>query len=112
MGGSNSLPRLFAVALSLAATAFFMVLLKVAHAPAGATTLLVSMGVITRPLDLLVVEIAVALLCVQAIFFNRLAGLRYPLWAGRIDSAMEELKIGTDSVPTLQERKENLTLKD
>ena len=111
MGGSMSLRRLLAVALSLAATAFFMVLFKVAHAPAGATTLLVSMGLITRPLHLLVIEIAVAFLCVQAICFNRWAGLRYPLWAGSVDSAMEELWPGPGSVSTLQERKENLTSK-
>jgi CBS domain-containing membrane protein len=111
MGGSISLRRLFAVALSLAATAFFMVLLKVAHAPAGATTLLISMGLITRPLHLLVIEIAVGLLCIQAICFNRLAGLKYPIWVGRVDSAMEELRIGPGSMPKLQERKETLTSK-
>jgi hypothetical protein len=36
--GAIGVRRLFAVALSLGATAFFMALLKVAHAPAGATT--------------------------------------------------------------------------
>jgi CBS domain-containing membrane protein len=96
--------RLFAVALSLAATAFFMVLLKVAHAPAGATTLIVSLGIITRPWHLVVVEIAVALLCLQAICFNRLAGLKYPLWVGPVDSAMEELRTGG----RLEERKEKI----
>jgi len=69
------------------------------------------MGLITRPLHLLVIEIAVAFLCVQAICFNRWAGLRYPLWAGIFDSAMEELRPGPGSVSTLQERKENLTSK-
>jgi len=111
MGGSISPRRLFAVAISLATTAFFMVLLKVAHAPAGATTLLVSMGLITRPSHLLVIEIAVALLCVQAIWFNRLAGLKYPMWVGRVDRAMEELRMGPGSAPTLREHKENLTFK-
>lgn len=86
--------RLFAVALSLGATAFFMVLLKVAHAPAGATTLIVSLGLITQPWHLAVIELAVGLLCLQAICFNRLAGLDYPLWAGSVDSAMEELTAG------------------
>lgn len=94
--------RLLAMAISLAATAFFMVLLKVAHAPAGATTLIVSMGIIARPRHLAVIEIAVALLCVQAIVFNRLAGLNYPLWVGPVDSAMEELRTGR----RLEERQE------
>jgi CBS-domain-containing membrane protein len=99
--------RLFAVALSLGVTAFFMVLLKVAHAPAGATTLIVSLGIITRPWHLVVIEIAVALLCVQAIAFNRLAGLKYPLWVGPVDSAMEELRSGR----RLEEVKASITPK-
>src|SRR5215469_9382762 len=89
--GSIGARRLIAVALSLAATGFFMVLLKVAHAPAGATTLIISLGIITRPFHLLAIEIAVALLCMQAIFFNRLVGLNYPIWVGKADSAMEQV---------------------
>ena len=78
-----------------------MVLLRVAHAPAGATTLLISLGLITQPFHFLVIEIAVALLCLQAILINRLAGLNYPMWAGRIDSAMEEVTVAPGARPTL-----------
>lgn len=102
--GSIDVHRVVAVALSLGTTAFFMVLLKVAHAPAGATTLIVSLGIITRPWHLAVIEIAVALLCLQAICFNRLSGLNYPLWIGPVDSAMEELRTGR----RLEERKERI----
>lgn len=109
MSGSISPRRLFAVALSLAATAFFMVLLKVAHAPAGATTLLISLGIITQPFHMLVIEIAVALLCLQAISINRLVGLNYPVWAGRVDSAMEEVSVAPGEGVTLHEQKEKLT---
>jgi len=50
---------------------------------AGAATLIVSLGIITWPWHLVVIEIAVAMLCLQAICFNRLVGLNYPLgWAG------------------------------
>jgi CBS domain-containing membrane protein len=104
MNGAMGGRRLLAVALSLGATAFFMVLLKVAHAPAGATTLIVSMGIITQPWHLVVIEIAVAMLCLQAICFNRLARLNYPLWVGPVDSAMEELRTGR----RLEERKERV----
>jgi hypothetical protein len=38
---------------------------------------------VTRPFHLLVIEIAVALLTLQAIVINRMAGLDYPLWARR-----------------------------
>jgi CBS-domain-containing membrane protein len=73
--------RVLAAALSLAATGALMILLQVAHPPAGATTLIVSLGIVTSPLHLLIIEVAVALLVVQAIVLNRLAGVDYPFWA-------------------------------
>ncbi len=76
-------PRVLAAALSLAATGALMILFKAAHPPAGATTLIVSLGIVTRPLHLLLIEVAVAVLTLQAIAINRLAGLDYPLWARR-----------------------------
>jgi CBS-domain-containing membrane protein len=78
--------RILAAALSLASTGALMILLKAAHPPAGATTLIVSLGIVTRPLHLVVIEVAVALLVVQAIVINRLAGIDYPLWARRAPS--------------------------
>lgn len=78
-----SLHRILAAALSLAATGALMILLKAAHPPAGATTLIISLGIVTRPTYLLIIEIAVGLLVLQAIAINRLAGIDYPLWARR-----------------------------
>ena len=77
------LPRVMAAALSLAATGSLMILLKSAHPPAGATTLIISLGIVTKPQHLAVIEVAVALLTLQAIVINRLAGLDYPIWARR-----------------------------
>lgn len=81
--------RILAAALSLAATSAAMILLKSAHPPAGATTLIISLGIVTKPSYLAVIEIAVALLVAQAIIINRLAGLDYPLWAKRVRSEPE-----------------------
>jgi CBS-domain-containing membrane protein len=53
----------------------------VPHPPAAATTLIVSLGVVSRPAYLVVLEAAVGLLVVQAIIINRLTGVRYPFWA-------------------------------
>jgi CBS-domain-containing membrane protein len=75
--------RVLASALSLAATGAGMVLFGCAHPPAGATTLIVSLGIVTRPLYLAEIEVAVCLLTLQALFINRAAGLDYPLWARR-----------------------------
>lgn len=66
------LPRVLAAAVSIGATGAFMVLLNVVHAPAGATTLIVSLGFITRPTHLGVIEIAVALLTLEAFLFHRI----------------------------------------
>lgn len=75
-----SAARVGAAALSLGLTSGAMVLLRVPHPPAGATTLIVSLGLLRTPAHLLVLMAAVALLAVQAIVINRLAGLPYPLW--------------------------------
>ena len=76
-------PRVLAAALSLAATGALMILLNVVHPPAGATTLIISLGFITTPVHLCMIEIAVALLALQALAVNRLAGIDYPLWSSR-----------------------------
>jgi CBS domain-containing membrane protein len=73
-------PRILAAALSLSATGAFMVLLDVSHPPAGATTLIVSLGIISKPRELVIIEVAVFLLVAQALVINRLAGLPYPVW--------------------------------
>ena len=73
-------PRILAAALSLSATGAFMVLLDVSHPPAGATTLIVSLGIISKPRELVIIEVAVLLLVARALVINRLAGLPYPLW--------------------------------
>ena len=77
-------PRIIAAAVSLAATGAFMILFKAVHPPAAATTLIISLGIITTPIHLLIIELAVVVLALQAIVVNRLAGVDYPLWAKRL----------------------------
>ena len=73
--------RIIAAALSLATTGALMIRLNRPHPPAAATTLIVSLGLVTRPAYLVVLEVAVGLLVGQAIIINRLTGVRYPFWA-------------------------------
>lgn len=73
-------PRVIAAALSLGLTAGVMVLLRAPHPPAGATTLIVSLGLLTQPWQLVLLMGAVVLLTLQALVINRLAGIPYPLW--------------------------------
>jgi CBS-domain-containing membrane protein len=72
--------RVIAAALSLGLTSGLMVLLKSPHPPAGATTLIISLGLLTKPWQLVVLMLAVVLLTLQALAINRLAGIPYPLW--------------------------------
>jgi CBS domain-containing membrane protein len=86
MATGVSAARIGAAALSLAATGALMILCKAAHPPAGATTLIISLGIITKPQHLAIMLLAVALLTAQAIVLNRLAGIDYPLWAKRMEA--------------------------
>jgi len=76
-------PRVIAAALSLALTSGLMVLLKSPHPPAGATTLIISLGLLRQPQQLVILMVAVVLLTVQAFLINRLAGIDYPVWSPR-----------------------------
>jgi CBS domain-containing membrane protein len=76
-------PRILASALALALTGAIMVLLRVNHPPAGATTMIVSLGILAKVGYLPVIEIAVVLLAAQAFAINRLAGLPYPVWRSK-----------------------------
>ena len=78
-------PRVIAAALSLGLTSGLMVLLKSPHPPAGATTLIISLGILTHPIQLVILMCAVVLLTAQAFIINRLAGIDYPLWNPRRD---------------------------
>ncbi|MFV8569782.1 HPP family protein [Marinobacter sp. SBS5] len=77
------LPRVGAAALSLGLTGCLMVLFDVAHPPAGATALIVSLGLMPDPAQLPVLMAGVALLLAHAFAMNRLAGIPYPLWSSK-----------------------------
>lgn len=80
LSGGVTLPWVGAAALSLGLTAGVMVWLGVSHPPAGATTLIVALGILPKPLELLTLLAAVVALVAQGIVINRLAGVPYPLW--------------------------------
>ncbi len=81
--GGVQWPRVGAAALSLGVTSGLMVLLRVPHPPAGATTLIISLGLMPHLWQIPVLMAAVALLTGQGFVINRLAGIAYPAWAPR-----------------------------
>jgi CBS-domain-containing membrane protein len=78
-----------------------MILFRVVHPPAGATTLIISLGFITAPSHLVVIEVAVALMALQALAVNRLAGIDYPLWSKPLPPlGLDKLTVSPPRGPT------------
>lgn len=80
-GGVTS-ARIGAAALSIALTSAVMILLRAEHGPAGATTLIVSLGFTTTPAALGLLMTGVVSLAVLGVLIDRFVGLRMPLWSG------------------------------
>ena len=77
--------RVIAASLSLGITGGLMILLRVTHPPAGATTLIISLGILTTPFQLGILMLAVIILTILAIIIHRLAHISYPLWSAASD---------------------------
>lgn len=73
--------RIGAAALSVGLTVLVLRLLSCPHPPAGATTLIVSLGLLTSPGELLAIAGAVVLTTVLGVALNRALGVRQPLWS-------------------------------
>ena len=73
--------RIGAAALSLGLTAGCMIWVGTPHPPAGATTLIVSLGFLHTLGAVAVLMGGVALLVAQGLAVNRWAGIDYPIWA-------------------------------
>ena len=83
-------PHVIAIALSIAGTMGLMIRFDCVHPPAGASALLVTMGFISEPGQILSLLSSVMLLILEAILFNRLiGGLPYPLWRFSPEKARE-----------------------
>ena len=75
-----TLRRVGAVTVALALTLAVMTWLRVPHAPAGATTLIVALGLLNDLRDYIVMMLAVSALVVIAHIINRIHGDRPPWW--------------------------------
>jgi CBS domain-containing membrane protein len=81
--GGMTAPRIGAAALSIAVTSAVMILLRVEHGPAGATTLIVSLGFMTSLASLALLMAGVIALVAEGVLIDRLAGLQLPYWSDR-----------------------------
>ena len=72
--------RAAAVGLSVGFTGGILRVLRAAHPPAGATTVIVSIGLLTELDELAILAAGVALLTVSAWSLNRVLGVPAPVW--------------------------------
>lgn len=75
------LAKVGAPSLALGVTCFVMHATRWIHPPAGATTLIFAMGMLTRPLDIAMIGLGIAGACASAWVAHRATGRPYPLWA-------------------------------
>jgi CBS domain-containing membrane protein len=73
--------RIGAVAFSVALTGGVLRLLRAAHPPAGATTIIVSSGLLEKPHQVVAVAVGVLIITAGSWALNRLLGIPAPLWA-------------------------------
>ena len=72
--------RVGATAMAIGLTSGVMVWLRVPHPPAGATTLIISLGILRDVGDIALLVLAVGVLVAMAFVANRVVGLPYPVW--------------------------------
>ena len=70
-----------AAAFSLGLTGGLMAFFRVGHPPAGATTLIVSLGLMPYLWQIPILMLAVCLLTLLGFSINRLPGIDYPIWS-------------------------------
>jgi CBS-domain-containing membrane protein len=75
-----SAPRIGAIAMAVALTGGVLRLLRAAHPPAGATTIIVASGLLATPHQLVDVIVGVILLTIAGWILNRLMGVPAPPW--------------------------------
>jgi CBS-domain-containing membrane protein len=84
-----SVARIVAAAGSLAVTAVVLLILRASHPPAGATTLIVSLGLLRTPAQMVIAMASVMLVTVIDWLFNRATGQAVPVWSARPPQGQE-----------------------
>ena len=76
-----TVPRIAAAALAVALTSGVLVATRLPHPPAGATTLIVALGLLTGVRAAIYIPLGVVLLTVVSLVINRFAGVPMPMWS-------------------------------
>jgi CBS domain-containing membrane protein len=76
-----TLAHVGAAALSVALTGAVLLLLHSSHPPTSATTLIVSLGLLQTPREMVMLMVGVVLLTVAGWIINRALGVPMPVWS-------------------------------
>jgi CBS-domain-containing membrane protein len=76
-----TLSRAGAAAVAIALTVAVLIIVASPHPPAGATTLIVSLGILATPVEIGVMAAGVVLLTIVGLALNRLLRVPVPVWA-------------------------------
>lgn len=78
-----ALPNVVAASLALGSTMLLMSACKCVHPPAGATTLVVSLGMLQTPIEMSALLAGALVVAGTALICHRLRGVPYPVWSPR-----------------------------
>lgn len=78
-----TLARVGAGVFSVALTGAVLLLLRSSHPPTGATTLIVSLGLLQTPREMVMLMIGVVILTAVGWLINRLLGVPMPVWSAK-----------------------------
>lgn len=74
-------------ALSIGLTAFIKHFFQAPHPPAGATTLIISLGIFSTPYDMAIIAVSVVCITIIGFALNRLSGGTMPAWGEKSRSS-------------------------
>ena len=84
-----TLPRVGAAAFAVGLTSLVLVATRLPHPPAGATTLIVALGLLTGGRAALFITLGVLIMTVASWLINRAMGVPVPVWAKRQPASAE-----------------------
>ncbi len=91
--------RIGAIALAVALTGGILRIARAAHPPAGATTIIVSSGLLADPRQLVDVVVGVILLTIAGWILNRTMGVPAPRWGGPRGPSLKRSRAAARGAP-------------
>jgi CBS-domain-containing membrane protein len=106
-GSGTAAAQVAAAAVSLGTISALMIAADFPHAPAASTTLIMSLGLMSRWQEAVAIMVAVLMLVAQAWLINRLSGVYFPIWKGSLNDETKGLVAAALKTSVASPREEN-----